>query len=318
MRDRLDGEDFLHGVLEMDPTDLATGGKMDDSHSADAFLVLQSSRNGDAAEDGGLADLRKSHEREVAVEAQAACEAVELADWFVAAVREVDGSQAAIAGLQQPQASVVPARGVRHGESLPHDLAAGDVDQHTAVLFVFSPAVWRIRNRMAGHEGGESVAHRQAIQVAAVLRAETRDELRPPARHEAMVRVQSTQAREQRVDEPEFCVPPGQFVDVDVSGDVTFARDETAIGGRRWRESFTDSGHVPELHDVPIRAECQPSGVMSHAHRSWKASKVRVEFLAIGSTQDDNESGLIGRNQQRDSQPVENLRDRAGRATAER
>ena len=55
--DGFDGENFLDGVLEMHPADLAAGGEMDDSQAAETFFVLQACGDGDAAEDRRFADL---------------------------------------------------------------------------------------------------------------------------------------------------------------------------------------------------------------------------------------------------------------------
>ena len=57
--------------------------------------------------------------------------------------------------------------------------------------------------------------------MTAIFRGQGADKRRPPARHEAMLGIERTQATEAGVHQPEFMVARiRQFVNVDVAGDM--------------------------------------------------------------------------------------------------
>ena len=138
-------------------------------------------------------------------------------------------------GVEHPELPVVPARRVRHRQARGHDLAARHVEHRAGRRPCCSrqpPAVsvWA----MHGDERGRPVAHRQPVEVAAVLAGELRDERRPPPRHEAVRRVEADQAGEQRVDDPQVGLAggigaPRHLVALDAAGDGRAAGQEAPV-----------------------------------------------------------------------------------------
>src|SRR6185312_6248427 len=86
--------------------------------------------------------------------------------------REVDIAEIAVAGIEQPQLAVVPARRMRHRETGQDRLAARNVEHHAAGAAMLAPAVGDIAPADEGDEGRLAVAHREAVEVAAVLGGE--------------------------------------------------------------------------------------------------------------------------------------------------
>ena len=123
-----------------------------------------------AAEDGGLADPRQAHEGEVAVEGQSARVARDGRDRLAVSGGQVDALEPTHAGVEDEQVPVVPARRVRHGQSRGHRLTGGHVEHGAAVVAHLAPPTRFVGACHHGDEGRGSVSHRQAVQVAAVLR----------------------------------------------------------------------------------------------------------------------------------------------------
>ena len=156
-----------------------------------------------AAEGGRLADLRQPDEGEVAMEGQSARVARDGRDRLSASRGQVDTLEQAHAGVEDEQASLVPARRVRHRQSRGHRLTGGHVEHGAAVVADHAPPTRFVGGSHHGDEGRGSVAHRQAVQVTAVLRGQPGDERRPPARHEAVAGGEAGQAGEEGVDDPQ-------------------------------------------------------------------------------------------------------------------
>ncbi len=170
---------------------------------------------------------------------------------------------------------------------------------------------------MASDERRPAVAHGHAVEMTAIIRPQRRHKLRPPARHETVLRIQRAKAREQRIDEPEPLVAPRQLVNVDVSGKVTFSRNEARIADSLRLQPFADGRHVPEFNDFAIRADGQPSPALREPHRSRKRLEVRVELRGRVSSHDHDISGLIRRDKQGHTQLGQNPRDGICRLAAQ-
>ena len=74
-----------------------------------------------------------------------------------------------------------------------------------------------------------SVHNTETVEVTTIVGRELRNELGPPNRCEAVVRIVCREAREPRVDEPDFVIDPGHFMNLNVAGNMTSARQETSI-----------------------------------------------------------------------------------------
>ena len=74
-----------------------------------------------------------------------------------------------------------------------------------------------------------AVGHGQAVEVAAIVGRQRREERRPPARHEAVPAVERAQAAEGRIDQPQLIAGPGQFVGLDLAGEVGGAGQEAGV-----------------------------------------------------------------------------------------
>ena len=188
--------------------DGAAGAELDDPDAALELVVARRDRH--AAEDRGLADLRQADERQAAVEGQAAGVAGQRGHVSRRPVARSTRTSRAHARVEHPEAAVVPARRVRHGQtraSPPRREATSSRRRCRCAACRQPPGVSVCA--IAVTKRGRSVPHRQAVEVAAVLRRPARDERRPPARHEAVARVEAGQAGEQRVDEPQVRLAVG-------------------------------------------------------------------------------------------------------------
>src|SRR5207248_794180 len=113
---------------------------IDNPHAACALGFLEAFSDLNAAEYGGLADLRQTDDCQVANHLEAAGEAVELNDRLVPAGIQINIAEAAGAGFEQPQSAGMPARRMGHRKTAGDDLVRLDVDEDPAAFFVFAPA----------------------------------------------------------------------------------------------------------------------------------------------------------------------------------
>ena len=86
-----------------------------------------------------------------------------------------------------------------HGQPPRHDLVTRHVDDAAPVVAPVPPAVYDVGLSHSGYVTGLAVFHGQAVQVAAVLRRQTRDELRSPETLKVEPRTDRRQATEQCV-----------------------------------------------------------------------------------------------------------------------
>ncbi len=215
----------------------------------------------------------------------------------------------AAAGFEHPQAIVVPARRVRHRQAARDHLVGGHVDEDAAVALVLAPALRLVGLAQRGQVARLAALHRQAVEVAAVLRRVVRDEARPPARHEAGFRIQRAQAGEQRVHEPQVAVlVPGHLVDVDRAGDVAAPRQVHRVVARRVLQALGHRRHVAEFGDLDRRAQRQPLAIGGHAHRPVEGAEVRVDRGAVGP-QDHQLAGLVGAHEQTAAELAQQVRE---------
>ena len=158
----------------------------------------------------------------------------------------------------------------------------GHVDQNATIALVCAPAFLRIGFAERSHVARNAIAHRQAVQMAAILRRVVADKFWPPARHETGFGIQRAQAREQRVDEPDRAVGiPSHFVDVDMTGDMSAPRHIHGIMYRRIVQAFGHIRHVAEFGDLHHRAEDQALPIRGHAHRSVEGAEMCVDGISV-------------------------------------
>ena len=293
-------EDLLHRRREAQEGDHLPGVDVDRPHAARALRVLVGER--DVGERVRLAQLRQAHERDRPGEGEAARETGHLRDRLDATAQRVDRGERALARLEHPQTPAMQPRRVRHRQPARDDLARLDVDHHAAGALVGAPALARVPRAQRGDEARLAVAHREAVQVAAVLGRVAGHEARPPARHEAVLVVERAQAGEQRVHVPALGRRERHLVDVDVAGDVDVAQQVDRVVDVRRREARRDRGHVAVLVHAAVRADEDAVEVRREAHRPRHRVEVRVEASAALRAHEDQPPGLEGRDQQRRAQ----------------
>ncbi len=184
-REHGDGEDFLHARLEPKESDHAARGQLDGTDAARALGLGEALGDRDAAEHGAFTNLGEPNERQAAGEVEAAGKAGHFGDRRVAGGCRVDEAERAAAGLADPEAAAVPARGVGHGEPADDYLAAGHVHQEAAVGLFFTPSGGRVGLAQRRDVAWAAIDHAQAVQVAAVGRLEGGHKRRAPPRREA-------------------------------------------------------------------------------------------------------------------------------------
>src|SRR4029077_21207604 len=94
---------------------------------------------------------------------------------------------ASLGRLEHPHLVLVPPGRMRHREAAQHRLTALDVDQHSPARLVLPPAAGDVGLAERSDVAGLVVDSAEAVQMAAVLRAELRDERRLPAGNEAVL-----------------------------------------------------------------------------------------------------------------------------------
>ena len=188
---------------------------MDRPDTAGTFLFSLSDR--DTAEDGRFTNLRQSHKRNRAAEIQAASKPGHFGDRIVRSVRDVYMANRAGSGFQNPQLVVVPARRMRHGETVKEDLIRGRIHHDAAILFAFSPAGRFVALTQRGDVTNLAVAQAEPVQVAAIFGSQRGDKRRLPFREKAVLNAANSETRKQSVDEPEFIVHPFHFVSIENS-----------------------------------------------------------------------------------------------------
>src|SRR5690349_24680664 len=109
---------------------------------------------------------------------------------------------------------------MRHREAAQNRLAALNVDQDPPIRLVLAPAARDVGLTEGGHVPRLVIDHAEAVQMAAVLRGELRDEWRLPARDEAVLRIEGRKTGEVGRDHPELALGELDLVDPDVPGEV--------------------------------------------------------------------------------------------------
>ena len=212
---------------------VSAGADLDDSDAALELVVVRGDRC--TAEDGGLPDPRQAHEGQSRVEGESSRIARH-------ALRRWCGSPVAMStcsSLPMPELRTYRLSLCQRGEcgmSRPVVTVSPEATSRT------SPLSFRDLRQppgsslaaMAVTNAGAPRSHGQAVQVAPVLRGQLRDERRPPARHEAVARIEAGQAGEQRVDDPQVrlvtrVVAPGDLVALDRAGHDRGARQPAPV-----------------------------------------------------------------------------------------
>ena len=181
---------------------------------------------------------------------------------------------------------------MRHRQAASDDLAAGHVDDHAAVARCSrQPSATSLRPTSVTI-GRAAVAHGQAVEVAAVLGGELRDEGRPPQRREAVRRARPRQAGEERVDEDR---PPARVdrdvVDVEVAGGVAHLRHVEPVVARL---RLARAEHVLEAPELVERAHPQRLAVAGQAHAAVEGA-LEDRQPAVGLQADQEQlAGLVG------------------------
>ena len=139
--------------------------------------------------------------------------------------------------------------------------------------FFDPPTVTDVGCAERGDVGRDDHPHGQAIEMAPILRGQSGDKRRPPARDETVGRIERAQAREAGVDDPQFVAGKRELVDANVAGDVRRARNETGIVLADRLDLGGDVGCVAKLPNLVAAAERQRSPLIA---KPIGRSKVRT------------------------------------------
>jgi len=207
---------------------------------------------------------------------------------------DIDRGQTPLAGFQHPQAVLIPARRVRHGQPAQDDLVALNVHEDPAARLVGPPATGGIGLAQSGHVLGPPRRHRQPVQVAAVLRRQRAEERRTPAGIEAVRDIEGAEAPEPGVDEEQFIpVVIGHLVDVDVAGDMDAARQVAGVVLAQGLELGRHGGDVAVIPDGISAADGEPGAVRGDPHGFAEAAEMGVEHVTVRA-QHDELARLVG------------------------
>jgi len=204
----------------------------------------------------------------------------------------------------------VDARRVRHGEPASHGLPAGHIDHAPRRSLDRAPAGGRVGLRVRRDKPRPSLVHGQTVQVATVFRSQRTDKRRPPTRQEVVVVVQCTQAREARVDQPQFVAAPRHLVPVDVLGDMAGAGQVTGVVSPRRFDLGSHAGRAAEKPHLaasadrdPVAMDRDPHGLLEIVKRQRQPVFVRTEHHELAR--------LVGGYQHRDPLLRQNSRELA-------
>ncbi len=247
-----------------------------------------------------VAALRQADDGEIAGERQAAQIAGTEGRRLEPSRPAIDGAEMAGPRFQQPQPAVVHPRRVRHRQAVGEDFAAGDVDDHAAVVAAIAPAVGDVAAADRGDVAERTVLDGEPVEMAAVLRRQFADERRRPQRAEARPLADRGDAAEQGVDEQRPAVAvDGDVVDVEIAGGVGDPGHVEAIGAvvdpPRRQRVLEPPQLVERAHPQRIPGRAQP-----HAARE-RAFEDRQPPVRLQPDQEQL-AGLIGG--ERQAQPA--------------
>jgi hypothetical protein len=126
-----------------------------------------------------------------------------------------------------------------------------------------------------------------------------------------MLAVDGAQARKTRVDHPQIGATPGDFMNMNVAGEMTIARqkDRVVFAGRL--EIPGDIRLIAKIPDVVPGPDGEPTVITGHPHRRLERAKMRVDHVVL-NTGDNHLAGLVGRDQQAGAEPIQDLRQGIG------
>ena len=171
------------------------------------------------------------------------------------------------------------------------------------------PALRRVGLGQGGHVFRRAVGHGQAVEVAAVLGGQGREERRPPARHEAVPAVERAQAAEGRVDQPQLVARPGQLVGLDLAGEVGGARQEAGVVAAGRLDAGGEVGGGLRNQTWARAPTAMPSGLTASPMARSKLWYDRVSSPSRDADGDDL-AGLVGGDEQGDAELGQQRRQR--------
>ncbi len=196
----------------------------------------------------------------------------------------------------------------------PHDRNAGaDVDQAAARRLAGPPALLLIRLAQRRDVGRTATDQSEAVEMAAILGRDRRDELRLPPGNEVVDTVERAQAGKQRVHDPQVAADPCHLVRVDRPGIDGLSRQVAGIVGPGWVEAGRQCRDAAELPDLVLHRHRQALAVGTDrdAHRAGQAAVGQDEVAAVGGRGGQHQLAcLVGRDQQRDTVLGEECRQR--------
>src|SRR4029077_4295783 len=187
---------------------------------------------------------------------------------------------------------------MRHGQPPRHDLARGDFHQESPLRLVLSPSVGSVRSAKGGRPAYGTVHHAQTVQMAPVLRHQSRHERRLPAGDKAVVPVEPAEAGEAGIDKPQAIRREGELMDIDLARDVAGSGKEAGVV-TTWRvEPGTYGRLILVVPDLPFGAECEAVRRHGDPHGAWEGPDMSVDLFAVEPHHDDP-AALVRRDQQR-------------------
>ena len=270
---------------------------------------------GQAGELGG-AQLREPHHRIAPGKSQPPGEPRQGAKGAEGSI--LDPAQFAAAGIEQPQAPVVPSGRMGHRQPRGRQLTGGDVNQHTAVCAVMPPAGGAIATAAGAGPGGFTIEKGHPVEMAAIVAGQLRDEGWLPGRGEAAAGLDGSQAAEGRVHEQQL--PAGgdhQLVGIHITGDQGDGGHVEAIAAPM---ELPSAQVVVESPQLAAASHPEALAVGEKAHRPIEQSLMQLErgglrAVGLGGAEQHQAIGAVGGEGQRKllgGQPGGKLRGSAG------
>ena len=195
------------------------------------------------------------------------------------------------AGVEQPQAPVVPPGGVGHGEAVGDHLARSHVHHHAAAAPVVAPASQHVAARCGRRVGEVPVKKCHAVEVAAVAGGDLADERRRPHHAESVALAQLGDAVVLRVDHQHAPVGVARHVvHVDVAGDMSHPGHVQRVVAVVRRAGVEDVLKPPHLEGG---AHPQPLGLSPQSHGALKGALEHRQHAVGAHAHEEELAGLI-------------------------
>jgi hypothetical protein len=186
-----------------------------------------------------------------------------------------------------------------------NDLSGWNIEDCATIAFIFSPPCRLIALSQNGDEARQAVFHGESIEVASVLIDQLGDEWGSPTWEKVVGIIECAEAGEECVDDPKAFIAEGKIVSVDATSDEAIAGEIASIvgfcGGDIWGDVVSGVQEV----DLAARSDSNLIAGDGDPHDLVESVEGEAWFI-LGATDDDKLACLVGGDQDREVQLMQN------------